>query len=250
MGNEYKLARVDKKINLAIKDNKMKKFKILLLAATTFLVSSLSNAALVNYQLTGQIYKIDGVDLLDLDYSQIAISFNYDDEATRTKTNGSNLDAFTAASDIIFSSIGPGGLFQFSNPADNNINWQIAELDSHDRYWIKLTAPSQPGLETIELEYFGGFGSTGSSASSSVNVFDPIGAPSTAQSFSAFVDGSDIDTICGDNFECRMSVGNATYHFMSSNLQITPVASEVPVPAAAWLLGSALAGLSVVRRRR
>ena len=51
--------------------------------------------------------------------------------------------------------------------------------------------------------------------------------------------------LCGDNYE--LSVANVEDGL---NPQTWAVSSEVPVPAAAWLFGSALAGLGVLRKKK
>jgi hypothetical protein len=235
----------------------MKNFKIFLTLAIAFSISSLSNAALVNYKLSGMLNFQDSggvIDVLDLDRATVEITFDYDDEATRTKTNGSNLDGFTAVSDIEFNYFRFGSSASQTTPANNL--YQIAELDSNNRYWINFdiqTSSSWMGfIDSAEAEYMGGFQSTGSSSSSASNVFDPVATPSIAESFRVMIDGPIITLLCANSQDeyCEMEQSSLRYDFEWNSLQITPVASEVPIPATAWLFGSALMSIVMARRKR
>ena len=235
----------------------MKNFKIFLTLAIAFSISSLSNAALVNYKLTGVLNFQDigrSIDVLDLAGAGVEITFDYDDEATRTNTNGSNVDGFTAVSDIEFNYSRLGLSASQITPANNL--YQIVELDSNNRYWIDFDIQTSSAwmnvINSAEAKYFGGFQSTGSSSSSASNVFDPVATPSIAESFQVSIDGPVITMLCANspNEYCEMEQSNLSYDFEWNSLQITPVASEVPIPATAWLFGSALMSIVMARRKR
>jgi hypothetical protein len=61
------------------------------------------------------------------------------------------------------------------------------------------------------------------------------------------VDGADVV----NNFMLRMdNPGSGTSSIRFRSVELTPAATAVPVPAAAWLFGSALMGLTVAKRRK
>jgi hypothetical protein len=61
------------------------------------------------------------------------------------------------------------------------------------------------------------------------------------------VDGADVV----NSFMLRMdNPGSGTSSIRFRSVELTPVAAAVPVPAAAWLFGSALMGLTVAKRRK
>ena len=62
------------------------------------------------------------------------------------------------------------------------------------------------------------------------------------------VDGADV----ANNFSITGEAGatTANYRINTVTLELAPAANPVPVPAAAWLFGSALMGLTLVRRRK
>lgn len=121
--------------------------------------------------------------------------------------------------------------------------------DRDIRYWIS-TVGSAPDLSTYSFNTLSGtFGaSTLSSAPSSYNIFTHMlynGGPAVSGNL-LLLSGNFLNRSCTDlnidgDSECEA--------WKLKSIVVAPVEQVVPVPAAAWLLGSALGGLAWLRRR-
>ena len=126
-------------------------------------------------------------------------------------------------------------------------------IDQHDWAWAAPCSPFEPSCGVIDLSYQSQFGW------GVANEDDFLRDGPLASSF-----GSVDDFKCASSYfnnthqHCDYSDGVDGYVFNMPDGQplgdvhetwvVRP--SEVPVPAAAWLFGSALAGLGVVRRKK
>lgn len=101
-------------------------------------------------------------------------------------------------------------------------------------------------VETYLQDFFIGnmdlrFESSGPDFNDDISVLD-FAAAGTPSNF--FV----LDGFIGDGSTGNFQTGSGEYYFDISDITITP--SPVPLPAAAWLFGSALLWLGIIKRRR
>ena len=148
----------------------------------------------------------------------------------------------------------------------NNIDIAGAQVDDGRRRWaIDLGIDNNGNTVLISPDSVDGYGPGGSirayGTSYIVNgnayhtyqlVYNP-----TTQTADTYVDGVDVikgyqgDTSFVSNAGwgfSGLSGGIANYHSVQLSSGMSPIAPTVPVPAAAWLFGTALAGFSLLRK--
>jgi hypothetical protein len=171
-----------------------------------------------------------------LDIKQTKVTgVNFNPAFTLWKTTGYSDPAFDSASGHTFSQVSSASKSGWlTNPAEGGVTGTLGYANSGPTGWLNGNG------ETV------GAGSAGSS----------VVAGSSAELILSGLSSGGYLLVVGSDLACGTFAGNTlaacptTFLSGSYNLTITPSVSAVPIPAAVWLFGSALAGLGVFGRRK
>jgi len=146
-------------------------------------------------------------------------------------------DPFSGQYSFIFN----GGGYGFSSSGQWLHSFRISGTSALN---IEFESPvSAFGFDTVNSYMGEGFTANINFSNGSTSVQNVSDMPNRTLVFYGFVSDMGIDSV-------EIQGTSSQYNFAIDNFQFGGAPAAVPVPAAAWLFGSALAGLGVLRRKK